>query len=115
MRKTPIALALALATVVLTLPAEAAPAAQTVRVNEVDYRIVLGSKPRAGKVTFVIRNGGDHDHDFWLRGAGVNKKTPLLEPGQSARLTVTLKRGKLYKIWCAPHAGRGMRTSFTAG
>ncbi len=115
MRKTLTTIALAAAAAVLALPVQAAPAAtQTVKVSEVDYKIVLGAKPRAGKVTFAIRNSGDHDHDFWLSGGGVKKKTPLLEPGQSARLTVTLKRGVKYSLWCAPHAGRGMRTSFVA-
>ena len=115
MRKTLTTIALAAVAAVLALPAQAAPAAtQTVRVSEVDYKIVLAAKPRAGKVTFVIRNSGDDDHDFWLSGGGIKKKTPMLEPGQSARLTVTLKRGVTYKIWCAPHAGEGMRTSFRA-
>ena len=103
------ALAAALAAV---LPAAAAPAAQTVRVNEVDYRIVLSAKPKAGMVTFVIRNSGKHEHDFWIRGGGVTKKTPLLDTGQTARIKMTLKRGVRYAIWCAPHAGRGMKTSF---
>ena len=94
------------------LPAAAAPTAQTIRVSETEYRIVLSARPKPGPTTFVIRNTGDDDHDFWLRGGGVTKKTPMLEPGQSARLVVTLKRGVRYVLWCAPHAGKGMRTAF---
>jgi hypothetical protein len=112
MRLTLTILAALAALAASALPAAAAPAAQTVRVNEVDYRIVLSAKPRAGLVTFVIRNSGEDEHDFWLRGGGVTKKTPMLEPGQSARLSLKLKRGARYQIWCAPHAGKGMRTSF---
>ena len=111
MRKLPIILGLIAVAAAFAVPAQAA---STVRVSEVDYRIVLSSKPRAGKVTFLIRNSGGHDHDFWLRGTGVTKKTPLLEPGETARLVATLKRGARYQLWCAPHAGRGMRASFVA-
>ena len=100
--------------VAAAFPAPAAPAAQTVRVTETDYRIVLSTRPRAGRVTFVIRNAGEDEHDFWLRGGGVTKKTRLLAPGQTARLTVQLRRGVRYQLLCAPHAGKGMRASFVA-
>ncbi len=114
MTRTITMLTLVAVAAVLALPAQAAPAAQTVRVSETDYRIVLASKPRAGLVTFVIRNTGDHAHDFRLRGGGVSKKTRMLEPGQTARLSLRLKRGVRYQLWCAPHADKGMRASFVA-
>ena len=109
-------LAAAVAAAALTAPLAfgGAAATQTVRVTESDYRISLSTKPRAGKVTFVIRNGGSHSHDFRLKGNGITRKTPLLAPGQTARLTVTLKRGERYQLWCAPHEDRGMRAAFVA-
>ena len=114
MRATLTTVAALAAALAAALPAAAAPAAQIVRVNEVDYRIVLSAKPKAGLVTFVIRITGDDEHDFWLRGGGVTKKTRLLDTGESARISARLKRGVRYQIWCAPHARRGMRTSFIA-
>ena len=48
MRKLPIILGLIAVAAAFAVPAQAA---STVRVSEVDYRIVLSSKPRAGKVT----------------------------------------------------------------
>ena len=105
--------ALALAAV-LALPALGASAAQTIRVSETNYRITLSAKPKAGPTTFVVRNASDDEHDFWLRGGGKTVKTPLLDPGQSARLSIRLKRGVRYQLWCAPHADKGMRTSFVA-
>ncbi len=99
---------------VLTLPALAASAAQTIRVSETNYRITLSAKPKAGPTTFIVRNASDDEHDFWLRGGGKTVKTPLLDPGQSGRLRITLKRGVRYQLWCAPHAGKGMRASFVA-
>ena len=90
------------------------PTAQTVRVTETDYRIILSTRPKPGLVTFVIRNASGHSHDFRLRGNGMTRKTPMLAPGKTARLTVTLKRGVRYQIWCAPHADKGMRATFVA-
>jgi plastocyanin len=89
-------------------------ATQTVRVTETDYRISLSTRPRAGRVTFVIRNNSGHSHDFRLRGGGITRTTPLIPPGRTARLTVLLKRGQRYQLWCAPHADKGMRATFVA-
>lgn len=114
MRTILITLALAVAAAAVVLPAQAAPAAQTVRVSETDYRIKLSARPRAGVVTFVIRNLGSHDHDLRIRGGGLTKKTPMLAPGRTARLTIRLKRGARYQLWCAPHVGKGMRATFVA-
>ena len=89
-------------------------AAQTVRVTETDYRIALATRPRPGLVTFVIRNNSGHSHDFRFRGSGITRKTPLIAPGKTARLSVRLKRGERYEIWCAPHEDKGMRATFVA-
>lgn len=113
MRITITILALAVAAV-LALPGLAATQAQTIRVTETNYRIVLSAKPKAGPVTFVVRNASDDEHDFWIRGGGKTVKTRLLDPGQSARLSLRLKRGVRYQLWCAPHAGKGMRATFVA-
>jgi plastocyanin len=115
MRITLTLLAVALATAALTAPsALGGQTAQTVRVTETDYRIVLSTRPKPGVVTFVIRNASGHSHDFRLRGNGITRRTPMLAPGKTARLTVTLKRGVRYQIWCAPHEDKGMRVTFVA-
>ena len=115
MRTTLTVIAAALATAAAIVPAASAgTAAQTVRVTETDYRIVLSTRPRAGTVTFVIRNASRHAHDFRLRGGGITRRTPMLAPGRTARLTVRLKAGVRYALWCAPHADKGMRASFVA-
>ena len=115
--RTTLALITAVAAVAALLPATAAAgstAAQTVRVTETDYRIGLSVRPRAGTVIFQIRNSSSHSHDFWLRGGGIMRKTPLLSPGRTYRLAVALKRGVRYQLWCAPHADKGMRATFVA-
>jgi hypothetical protein len=100
----------------LAIPVLAAPSAQTVRVNEVSYRISLSAKPRAGLVKFVVRNAGDDGHDFWVRGGGKTWKTRVLGEGRTASLTARLKKGIRYRFWCgvSDHAEEGMKGSFVA-
>ncbi|HEY8192643.1 MAG TPA: hypothetical protein VIF36_01850 [Gaiellaceae bacterium] len=90
--------------------------AQTVRVNEVSYRISLSARPKAGVVKFVIRNSGDDPHDFWVRGGGKRWKSRVLAEGGTATLTARLKKGVRYTYWCgvSDHASEGMRGSFVA-
>ena len=100
----------------LAAVAQSATTAQTVRVTEVDYQIRLSMKPKPGVVKFVIRNGSDDAHDFWLKGGGKTWKTRVLGEGRSASLTATLKKGVKYSYWCAvgSHRSKGMSGSFVA-
>jgi uncharacterized cupredoxin-like copper-binding protein len=101
---------------ILALPALAAPNAQTVRVTEREYSISLSARPKAGTVTFVIRNAGDDAHDFWVRGGGKTFKSRVLGESGTARLTAKLRKGVRYQFWCGieDHAQEGMRGSFVA-
>lgn len=105
-----------IAVVALAIPTIGAGAGQTVRANEVDGRISLSVRPKAGVVKFVVRNGGGDAHDFWVRGGGRRWKTSVLIPGRSATLTARLKKGVRYTFWCgvSDHAEDGMRGSFVA-
>jgi hypothetical protein len=104
------------AVAVLAVPAVAAPAPQVVRVTERDYAIGLSPAPRAGRVTFVVRNAGRDGHDFWIRGGGQTAKSRVIGAGGTARVTITLKKGVRYTFWCGvgSHARKGMRGSFVA-
>lgn len=105
-----------IAMVALAVPTLGAGAAQTVRVTEVDGRISLSARPKAGVVKFVVRNAGGDAHDFWVRGGGKRFKSRVLIPGKSATVIATLKRGVRYSYWCgvSDHAEEGMRGSFVA-
>ena len=63
-----------------------------------------------GSVTFKIANKGKLAHDFKIAG----KKSPMIQPGKSATLKVTLKSGKLkYECTVPGHAAAGMRGTLT--
>jgi uncharacterized cupredoxin-like copper-binding protein len=79
--------------------------AVTVTASEFKFKLSKASVPH-GAVTFTVVNKGKLPHDFKIAG----KKTPLLAPGKSAKLTVTLKAGKApYLCTVAGHAAAGMK------
>ena len=93
-------------------------AVKTVNVTEKEFHISLSpAKGAAGPVKFVIKNTGKYAHALEISGPGVKaKRTPLIKPGKSATLAVTLKSGT-YSIWCPVpgHAAQGMKTSLSVG
>jgi|SRR5579872_1932822 len=86
--------------------------ATTVKVTESEFKIVLSpTSAKAGSVTFAITNKGKLQHDFKIAG----KKTALISPGKTAKLTVTLKKGSYpYLCTVAGHAAAGMKGTFKA-
>jgi len=59
-----------------------------------------------GSVTFTLVNKGKLGHDFKIGG----KKTAVIAPGKTAKLTVTLKAGKAAYLCTVPgHAAAGMK------
>jgi uncharacterized cupredoxin-like copper-binding protein len=90
-------------------PGLTASGATTVSVSATEMKFTLSKKSvQAGSVTFVVKNTGKAPHDFKIAG----KKTPILKPGKSARLTVALKKGSLpYLCTVAGHAAAGMKGS----
>jgi plastocyanin len=67
----------------------------------------------AGPVTFTVTNGGSIPHAFEVEGQGTEQRTPLIQPGASATLTLTLEPGT-YEVYCpvgeASHKKLGMDT-----
>ena len=81
----------------------------TVTATEFHFKLSKASAP-AGSVTFVLVNKGHIGHDFAIAG----KKTAVINPGQSATLTVVLKKGSYpYSCTVPGHASAGMKGKFT--
>jgi plastocyanin len=100
-------------------PAAAAPAGHAISVSETEFKVALpAQKVAPGKVTFTVRNAGKIQHDLVVSGPGVTgaAKTPLLNPGQTAKLTVTLTAGS-YTLYCSVpgHRAAGMAAKLTVG
>lgn len=92
---------------VLAIAAVPIALAASVGVTGKEFKFTLTTKTVGhGKRTFKFTNKGRLKHDFKIAG----KKTPLIGPGKSASITVTLKRGKYTYICTVPgHAAAGMK------
>jgi uncharacterized cupredoxin-like copper-binding protein len=111
-----IGIAVVVAALAVAIPALASPAhtarasATAVKVTATEFKFALSTKTaKAGSVVFTVTNKGKLAHDFKIGG----KKTAMLAPGKSAKLTVTLKAGKFPYICTVPgHAAAGMKGTF---
>jgi uncharacterized cupredoxin-like copper-binding protein len=105
------------ATVVSAAPASAS-SVTTVKAIETDFHIALSkSSFKPGKYTFVAVNKGQTTHALMITGPGISMAmTKHLSPGQSAKLTVTFKKGA-YDIDCPipGHKALGMNVNITVG
>jgi uncharacterized cupredoxin-like copper-binding protein len=96
----------------------AAPATpkKSVSVSESEWKVALPSTTlAAGKYSFDVKNDGHIPHDLTINGPGVsNQKTPLINAGKSAKLTVELKSGS-YDFYCSVpgHKQAGMDVKVT--
>jgi uncharacterized cupredoxin-like copper-binding protein len=109
-------------------------AATTVRITEKEFTLkAVPASARPGKVTFVARNAGKLEHEVVVvktnrapgklpvKGtkaseAGRVGKIPPFKPGQTKRLTLSLKAGK-YVLFCnvAGHYESGQYSGFRVG
>jgi uncharacterized cupredoxin-like copper-binding protein len=96
------------------------PRVTTLKVQESEFRIALPalSTLPEGKITFVVQNVGKVPHNLAVRGGKVAgpTKTPLIPPGQSAKLTVSLSVGN-YTLYCSVpgHEAAGMSAKLSVG
>jgi uncharacterized cupredoxin-like copper-binding protein len=93
--------------------AHAGPSKSTIRVTEREFKISLSAgHTTVGRVRLEIKNAGTYPHSLAIKGVGVNVKTKLIQPGKTAVLLVTLKRGA-YSLWCPVpgHAAQGMKAT----
>lgn len=87
----------------------------TINVEARDFSLSLDvSQAHPGSIAFDVKNNGLMPHDFAIRGNGIDKKTSMIMPGESARLLVTLEAGT-YDYLCTArgHEQLGMSGTLT--
>jgi len=90
-------------------------AATEVPATETEFKIALPKTTvAAGSYTFEVKNDGKIEHDFVVKGEGVDEKTPTIGAGKSATLEVDLKPGT-YDVYCSipGHKQAGMDLKLT--
>ena len=99
-------------------PASSHPASNPGKVQMTDFHLALSQQNfTPGTYTFVAVNSGQAVHAIEVDGPGVSdQQTDDVQPGQTARLTVTLQPGS-YEMYCPVdgHKTKGMDTHFTVG
>ena len=90
-----------------------AQAVSKVTVVATEFKFALSKRSvNSGVVVFTVKNKGKILHDFKIAG----KKTPLIKPGKSATLRVTMKKGRFqYICTVTGHARLGMKGAFVVG
>jgi len=89
----------------------------TVNVTEREFAIKLSvRRVPVGVVHLVIKNSGKYSHALSVKEGALTKRTPLIKPGKTASLTVTLRKGNV-SLWCPVpgHAARGMKATLAVG
>jgi uncharacterized cupredoxin-like copper-binding protein len=87
----------------------------SVQASETEFKIALPkSTLAAGSYSFEVKNDGKIEHDLVVKGNGVDEKTPTIQPGKSATLSVDLKPGT-YDVYCSipGHKQAGMDVKLT--
>jgi uncharacterized cupredoxin-like copper-binding protein len=98
-----------------TTAAETGSAARTITVAETEFKIELPSASLdAGAYVFELENKGKVGHDLEIEGGAVEEKTPVIGPGETAKLEVNLEPGD-YELYCTVpgHRDAGMETELS--
>ncbi|MBB5158529.1 hypothetical protein [Saccharopolyspora phatthalungensis] len=87
-----------------------------VTVRMVEFRLLQPDSLPPGLYTFRAINAGSAPHALQIAGPGVSARTPVVQPGEAADLTVTLGPG-LYDFWCpvGDHREMGMQLDVNVG
>jgi hypothetical protein len=105
-------------TIAIATPVGASTRPPVVKALETDFRITLSRHSFGpGKYTFEAENKGHVTHALEITGPGLKQpKTKNLSPGQSAKLTVTFKKGN-YDVFCPVpgHKALGMNVNLKVG
>jgi uncharacterized cupredoxin-like copper-binding protein len=88
-------------------------------VSESEFKIApkADSVPATGTVTITVHNNGKVIHALAVQTPSGVVKTPPIQPGSSATLTVNLTKAGSYRLFCPidHHAQLGMVGTLTVG
>ena len=119
MRLLGVILALLIALILASCGSEEGGGGQTIAIGETEYALDPSSVQvdETGTVTFTATNNGTIEHAFEVEGQGVEEETELIQPGESAELTVDLSQAGTYEIYCPVdgHREMGMEGTLTVG
>ena len=105
-------LALVLGTSIVGQPGPTDSTAVSVKLSEWKVELSTAAVP-VGTVRFTVTNAGSIPHAFEVEGHGIEKQTPLIQPGNNATLTLSLKPGK-YEVYCPVGEDSHMKLGMTA-
>jgi hypothetical protein len=74
-------------------PAAGSGAKVTVTASEWKIAVSPASVP-AGNVTLVLSNTGKEPHGIYIDGPGTDRKAPLMQPGGTTEITLTVPAGE---------------------
>lgn len=117
---TPLVALLAAGSDAPDVPRPGAPPAPTnVMIQLTEWKVSVDPAAlRPGVTRFIVHNGGAVPHGVEVEGQGIERSIPLIQPGATDTLTVTLKTGR-YEVYCPIGAGShkklGMDTHFSVG
>lgn len=82
----------------------------SVKAGEFYFKLSKAALAKPGTVVFSVKNTGHVAHDLKFGG----KKTPLIQPGKTAKLEVVFKKAGKYRYLCTVpgHAAAGMEGTF---
>jgi len=89
---------------------------EAVQISETEFAVDPADVTvQPGEVSFEVRNDGSTVHDLEVEGEGVEEKTEIIQPGQSATLTVDLSKSGSYEMYCTVdgHRDQGMEGEVT--
>ena len=85
---------------------------RTITIEETEYALDPSSVQveRAGTYAFEVVNKGSVGHALEIEGEDIEEETDVLDPGETATLTVDLEEGS-YELYCpvGDHKDRGMK------
>ena len=89
----------------------------TIHLSEWKVEASVAQAP-VGPTVFIVSNTGSIPHQFEVEGRGLERRTRLLQPGQTDTLRLTLRAGN-YELYCPVGAGShehlGMLTHLAVG